>query len=797
MAKKLHFDKAAEKEATDIGAKFMHSPDVVGDMSRAYGRDLSSVRIHTDESAARGAAERGVDAFSTGKDVFFARGAFDPGDPASRGLLAHELSHSMQQGVGGGAPALTQSAPMGAEQGGLREWFQRLFGKSGNAEEPAPEQEPAAEIAAPEPESVAPVQDAPEADAQQEDMEADDPQKQLSDMAETLQNSSKWGRHNTDKFIRVSNAISESLVKLRTPLSGDMAQDESKLDEIIAAFDELLAACDDYISRNPITGRGKHRKEIVTQVRELAVKDRGGFVRYRMTPDEGEHFTSAMDVLTRSRQRTLQLVDKKEDELQHVGGAASYIAKIEKGMLTDANASGFFKEDEVYTKFAEGDRKGVYLDALESARRKITLSDEQYKMFKDLIEKNNGLPTLDKYVPGYRTDRTIHEAANLVIRLATANATTGNNLKNPLEEGESLNLSKRNVATSRLAELLGVGDLVAKSETAVLKDKDGTERSGNLMQKATGQEVTSFVVDQFRDQYAAEREKYGYSGAVKMTGNLDDKVTPEFLKSLMSLQVLDNLAAQEDRHSANYFAEIKDGKLGKVQGIDNDFSFTSNTLDSDRIGTHGKNILDQEGNLTIPYMDKDLADRITALDEQVLRDVMADILEPWAIDALCTRFNKIKTAIQKDQENNPNSGRYLAHDEDWASQEVFDTLRNGAEGMNATNYVSNLLLPADMSQLNAPGSQDFRAQLESDLMMRLATELLTETQSMSNAEDVKAHLRPYGVQENVLSYLEATGQLFDGPALLKRLPNAELYSRIVDFYFQKWKKALSPKNKKK
>ena len=58
MGKKLHMDRAAEREATDIGAKFMHSSDVVGDMSRAYGRDLSSVRIHTDESAARGAAEK-------------------------------------------------------------------------------------------------------------------------------------------------------------------------------------------------------------------------------------------------------------------------------------------------------------------------------------------------------------------------------------------------------------------------------------------------------------------------------------------------------------------------------------------------------------------------------------------------------------------------------------------------------------------------------------------------------------------------------------------------------------------
>ena len=129
MGKKLHFDQAAEREATDIGARFMHSSDVVGDMSRAYGRALSSVRIHTDESAARGAAERGVDAFSTGKDVFFGRGAFDRSDPASRGLLAHELSHSMQQGVGGEDGAAVHSAPMGAAQGGLLDWFRGLFGK--------------------------------------------------------------------------------------------------------------------------------------------------------------------------------------------------------------------------------------------------------------------------------------------------------------------------------------------------------------------------------------------------------------------------------------------------------------------------------------------------------------------------------------------------------------------------------------------------------------------------------------------------------------------------------------------
>lgn len=129
MSKKLYLNQAAEREATDIGRKFMNSSDVVGDMSRAYGTDLSSVRIHTDDGAARRTAERGTDAFSTGKDVFFARNAFNKNDPASRGLLAHELGHALQQGVGGETGRLTQSAPMSAEQGGIKDWFRGRRGQ--------------------------------------------------------------------------------------------------------------------------------------------------------------------------------------------------------------------------------------------------------------------------------------------------------------------------------------------------------------------------------------------------------------------------------------------------------------------------------------------------------------------------------------------------------------------------------------------------------------------------------------------------------------------------------------------
>ena len=486
MGNTLHVDKAAEKEATDIGAKFMHSSDVVGDMSRAYGRDLSSVRIHTDESAARGAAERGVDAFSTGKDVFFARGAFDRSDPASRGLLAHELSHSMQQGVGGGAPALTQSAPMGAEQGGLREWFNRLFSKSGDTEEPAPEEIPAANEAAPEPEPAAPAQGAAEMDAQPNLIQNNDPQSELRGAAEELETFKKrelpW---NYVKYKRITAAIDTSIEKLYTRLSGNPAEDRAILDDVVASFDELISACEDYLSRNPNTSKGWHRQEIVRQVLNIAVKDRVGFIM--QAPDGMEEYSTAMDILTRSRQRTLQLAQGKEKDLQHVGGAASYIAKIEKGMLTDRDASGFFKQEENFTVWA--DPKHILLDALESAKQKTALSEEQYEAIKAVILEKGALDNAENDLPDYNSNRTVHEAVSMIQQFSGSYMMKNFNIQSPLKFNESLSLSKRNVATSRLAELLGLGDLVARSETATLVDADGTSRSGNLMQAAEGQEV--------------------------------------------------------------------------------------------------------------------------------------------------------------------------------------------------------------------------------------------------------------------------------------------------------------------
>ncbi len=61
-----------------------------------FGVDFSQVRIHHDATAAADAV--GARAFALGRDLVFARGAYAPATSTGRRLLAHELTHVLQQG---------------------------------------------------------------------------------------------------------------------------------------------------------------------------------------------------------------------------------------------------------------------------------------------------------------------------------------------------------------------------------------------------------------------------------------------------------------------------------------------------------------------------------------------------------------------------------------------------------------------------------------------------------------------------------------------------------------------------
>lgn len=67
-----------------------------------FGHDFGRVRVHDDQEADRLAAQHDARAFTINHDIVFARGEYQPMTQAGQRLLAHELTHVVQQGSGVG-----------------------------------------------------------------------------------------------------------------------------------------------------------------------------------------------------------------------------------------------------------------------------------------------------------------------------------------------------------------------------------------------------------------------------------------------------------------------------------------------------------------------------------------------------------------------------------------------------------------------------------------------------------------------------------------------------------------------
>ncbi len=74
--------------------------EVRGQMESAFGADFGGVRVHTDAEADTLNRAMNARAFTTGRDIFFRQGEHKPGSSSGRELLAHELTHVVQQSGG-------------------------------------------------------------------------------------------------------------------------------------------------------------------------------------------------------------------------------------------------------------------------------------------------------------------------------------------------------------------------------------------------------------------------------------------------------------------------------------------------------------------------------------------------------------------------------------------------------------------------------------------------------------------------------------------------------------------------
>ena len=83
-------------------------------MEPRFGHDFGSVRVHTDAKAATSARAVSASAYTVGNHMVFDHSRLDFGSQSGRRLLAHELTHVVQQSGTGAAPRLSR-APADAE----------------------------------------------------------------------------------------------------------------------------------------------------------------------------------------------------------------------------------------------------------------------------------------------------------------------------------------------------------------------------------------------------------------------------------------------------------------------------------------------------------------------------------------------------------------------------------------------------------------------------------------------------------------------------------------------------------
>jgi len=92
-------DFESELAATKGGGQPIPTP-ARGEMENAFGADFGGIRLHTDSRAASMSRKINACAFTHGTDIYFNEGMFNPSTDVGKHLLAHELTHAIQQGEG-------------------------------------------------------------------------------------------------------------------------------------------------------------------------------------------------------------------------------------------------------------------------------------------------------------------------------------------------------------------------------------------------------------------------------------------------------------------------------------------------------------------------------------------------------------------------------------------------------------------------------------------------------------------------------------------------------------------------
>ena len=202
-------------------------------------------------------------------------------------------------------------------------------------------------------------------------------------------------------------------------------------------------------------------------------------------------------------------------------------------------------------------------------------------------------------------------------------------------------LTRRNVASARMAKLLGLNDgttnLIVGSTLADVYI-NGKLMQGVAMEEAPGKELK-----------VLEREAVFLGRKIRYSGNA--------FRELINLQIFDVIMGQVDRNISNYLCRYSQQtgtnvtEIDHLTGIDNDMCGGLLTY-NDILKKGGKGInrlrtLEVNGELQIPVFEREFAEQIKNITPEIIHHNFCDVLSKSEREALIDRIKGVKKLIAR------------------------------------------------------------------------------------------------------------------------------------------------------
>ncbi len=396
--------------------------------------------------------------------------------------------------------------------------------------------------------------------------------------------------------------------------SVDRTQNPALKEGLEAIRDHLGEKLKDFMNQAEIPDEGYEIAECISMMEESSRK---------------EKMKNLMSADTTARKMAVETVRKYQSSLKASGPKVTY---EEKEKLMDEAVEATAYEYRSYPQYGgqlrECKEALMEVPPMEEVRNRSARMYRLIKMELLLAKETIGAGSKEgkeqrEALERASEDRDFMETWQKGIDIAHASEVGSGTGMIELDVGNEL--SSRNIASSRIAEFLGIGNMVAHSEKMIVRSGDKVT-TGCFMEFAEGMDITA----------KGERSR-------RILDQVDASVrTPGYYKDMTSLEVFDFLCAQNDRHERNMFYkfEEKDGKkvITGLQGIDNDLAFGY----KEELASRTQGFLED-----MTFISSSLADRVNALNEDTLRYAIGDLIPENHIQAMVRRVEDFKDHMNK------------------------------------------------------------------------------------------------------------------------------------------------------